>query len=539
VSIFRSRWAPALAALPGIAALFAHWAVVRPAFVDDSYIFYRYAENWADGLGLVFNRGEDVEGYSSFLWTALLALAHVLGASLPTAAPVLGLVAGAGCLVIVAYAARSMLDNVVLAAVTALAVALCTGFAFYAANGMDAVFFALVLTGTAVLAAVHVELVRRGERPPTWLTAVLCAALVVLALSRAEGFAYALLMAAAAYWLERRAGRASLAPPVAAVAATVLVFVVRQLVYGALLPATVSAKGYFSHVLADGDLHAAGSVIKNGLEYEGVLVLAALVLIAIAVVLVARRERRLPALVTVGGVAVALNTAVTVLNSGDWMPSRRLLVPALPLLVLLAAWAADALADRLSPRLALGAPAAVLACVLVVLGAGFDPKEGPKDQPLFEIGRALGATRPPARVLTNVAGVIPYYAGPDAYVWDMLGLTDEHNARHGQVYSPRYGRTDPAYDFSRDFDVFVTNAPRDPALMVRAWTRTPEKFGRFVVFAPSRWAAQSNVYVFARRDSAAEDALAAACGCKGRALTPRVRSLLVARAKAAGAPSGD
>ncbi|RKX21336.1 MAG: hypothetical protein DRP51_04400, partial [Candidatus Zixiibacteriota bacterium] len=37
--------------------------------IDDAFITFRYAENLADGYGLVFNPGgEPVEGYSNFLW---------------------------------------------------------------------------------------------------------------------------------------------------------------------------------------------------------------------------------------------------------------------------------------------------------------------------------------------------------------------------------------------------------------------------------------------------------------------------------------
>ena len=42
--------------------------------IDDAYISFRYARNFADGKGLVFNEGERVEGYSNFLWTILLGL---------------------------------------------------------------------------------------------------------------------------------------------------------------------------------------------------------------------------------------------------------------------------------------------------------------------------------------------------------------------------------------------------------------------------------------------------------------------------------
>jgi arabinofuranosyltransferase len=41
--------------------------------IDDAYISFQYAKNWASGQGVVFNPGERVEGYTNFLWVALLA----------------------------------------------------------------------------------------------------------------------------------------------------------------------------------------------------------------------------------------------------------------------------------------------------------------------------------------------------------------------------------------------------------------------------------------------------------------------------------
>jgi hypothetical protein len=40
--------------------------------LDDAYISYRYAQNLAQGNGLVFNRGERVEGYSNFLHVLMM-----------------------------------------------------------------------------------------------------------------------------------------------------------------------------------------------------------------------------------------------------------------------------------------------------------------------------------------------------------------------------------------------------------------------------------------------------------------------------------
>ncbi len=50
--------------------------------MDDAYIFFRYIDNMLFlNIGLVYNKGEYVEGYSSPLWTLLLALFRATGVS--------------------------------------------------------------------------------------------------------------------------------------------------------------------------------------------------------------------------------------------------------------------------------------------------------------------------------------------------------------------------------------------------------------------------------------------------------------------------
>lgn len=60
--------------------------------VDDSFIFYRYAENLANGHGFVFNPGEAPgEGFTSWVWLLLLAFFHYIGVELILAAKILGI----------------------------------------------------------------------------------------------------------------------------------------------------------------------------------------------------------------------------------------------------------------------------------------------------------------------------------------------------------------------------------------------------------------------------------------------------------------
>ncbi|MDI6765311.1 MAG: hypothetical protein QME52_00540 [Bacteroidota bacterium] len=46
---------------------------------DDAFITFRYAKNLVNGLGLVYNAVERVEGYTNFLWTLIIALGMKLG----------------------------------------------------------------------------------------------------------------------------------------------------------------------------------------------------------------------------------------------------------------------------------------------------------------------------------------------------------------------------------------------------------------------------------------------------------------------------
>src|SRR5262245_8461395 len=106
---------PALLLLGGF-GLFAIGIVDCLNFtVDDTFISFRFAENFAAGRGLVFNPGEQVEGYSNFLWTLILGALAKLGftqshgdLSLLVAAKLAALVCALGTLLVTAWLAARM-----------------------------------------------------------------------------------------------------------------------------------------------------------------------------------------------------------------------------------------------------------------------------------------------------------------------------------------------------------------------------------------------------------------------------------------------
>ncbi len=89
------------------AALF--FVFVRRFFFlcDDAFISFRYAEHLANGMGLVWNPGERVEGYTNFLWVVLMSVVMRAGLSPEFWSNAIGVACGAALLVLVA---RRMFD---------------------------------------------------------------------------------------------------------------------------------------------------------------------------------------------------------------------------------------------------------------------------------------------------------------------------------------------------------------------------------------------------------------------------------------------
>jgi len=61
-----------------LAFLVIHACRFNFSLTEDTLIFFRYAENFIKGHGLVYNVGEKVEGYTSLLWTLILSMSYLL-----------------------------------------------------------------------------------------------------------------------------------------------------------------------------------------------------------------------------------------------------------------------------------------------------------------------------------------------------------------------------------------------------------------------------------------------------------------------------
>ena len=143
---------------------------------DDAMISMRYAQNLAEGHGLLWNIGEEpVEGYTNFLWTLLMAGAHLLGLADSKVSLVVILIAGA-CLVANAFVVRRIADQVSggkpLASVAAVALTLFSyPLIFWSLRGMEVGFLTLIVD-VGILASLRL---REGFNwRQLWILCVAC-----------------------------------------------------------------------------------------------------------------------------------------------------------------------------------------------------------------------------------------------------------------------------------------------------------------------------------------------------------------------------
>ncbi len=309
--------------------------------IDDAFISFRYAKNWADGHGPVYNPGisAPVEGYSNFSWVALLTLGALAGASPVILSNVLS-IAAATATVLLCYrflTRRLELDGLSSGLAT-LALAALPCFGVWATGGLETALFGLLLFGCWYLLTAnpdHAE-VRRGA-----LVGLLG---IVLVLTRVEGFLWiAGLCLAAVVACRPSVPWKRLIIFVAVVAIGVLPHLFwRHSFYGEWVANTVQAKsGFSSLTLARG---------ARSLATWGLLFLWPVLVLASPLLASTPRQRALgfSALVMASGTLV-YNLAV----GGDWMPMFRFMAPASAFFAILLGLGLARLKE--TPRVILGA----------------------------------------------------------------------------------------------------------------------------------------------------------------------------------------
>ncbi|MEZ4382454.1 MAG: hypothetical protein R3A79_14050 [Nannocystaceae bacterium] len=419
-----------------VSALFLVAVEARRFLSDDAFISFRYARNLVDGLGLVWNPGEAVEGYTNFLWVLIVAGGMALGAAPERLTLQLGLVAGALILLLLARldAARFGPDDPRTFAV-ALVLAVHPSFTGWCSSGLETQFFALLALAGLLQCAREDE----AREPWPWRSSAVLAAAT---LTRPDGAVFMVsagLVVLAAVARRRRSLRSALLwalPFVAAVGGHMLW---RLRYYGYPLPNTFYAKvtgfswerstAYFDVFLAD----------------YSFLWFAPLAVVGLA----CRRSTR----AALFAISSALYLAYVFYVGGDFLEFR-FLVPVYAgvyWLVVHGIHGVAELVDRRAGARGLGGGvafvlyAALLSATASATATDLQDSRGGGETitatrryaiQRAEQGRLLrrwlasGLLPSDLRIETGAAGALPYYAG--VYTFDLRGLNDVEVA-HGPV----------------------------------------------------------------------------------------------------------
>lgn len=428
---------------------------------DDAFITLRYAQNLADGFGAVWNPGAPaVEGYSNPLFMFACAMLLVLGVTPLWTLKGLGLVGLVAALLGSAQLARRLssveawaeTDEPRFAGAPLFAaglLGLLPAFAFWGVGGLETSLYAASIAWAASLTVGEIN---RG-RPSAWTPLVW----LLVALGRPEGFALALGVGGLTLGL---VGRRS-----SSIRNWLLLFglpllaalLLRHHYYGAWVANTVVAKVTFG-----------SRATEQGLAYLQAFVAAGgwalLLLAAFGAGLVFARKAKAQAFVVVA--LVGAQTLFVLLVGGDHMPAYRFLVPVLPLLAGLAAFAVSGLQSLENQGFARAGLLISLALVAAVFFGQNAELRGPNSHFMTLHNGAwhhylrepgLGGTylgahwriarhiRRRARagdlLVTTEAGVLPYYSGLETI--DLLGLNHREIAaiRHEAITALNKGET--------------------------------------------------------------------------------------------------
>ena len=415
---------------------------------DDAYITLRYARNFLDGHGIVWNPGEYVQGYTSFLHLFLVSTFGGFGIDLVWASRVIGIMAFAtlpGVLVFHLRSSRQPGPANMLRHIPVLLVVSSAPLVIWSIGGLEGTLFA-ALAGTGFLS--FLAALERPDNPRGFVWSGLLLGLTVLA--RPDGLIFA---GVCTFWiiamLRSRSPRILAAFTIPCFSLVAFHAVWQFSYYHDLVPNTLYAK-------AD---HISIQRIITGCVYCAKYALRPPFLPILTGVLVfyAIRLNKWDTRMTFSALFIAGYCILIIMVGGDHMPASRLWLPLIvPLAQLMFLMLASIHVDvTKSGVVVLSSGVLILSSFQLLIQWTYG--EDPASSVGTIVGRYISRAWPAGSLVAlNTAGSTPYYANRHRYI-DMLGLNDAHIAhRHIDktelMWQERPGhlKGDGAYVLSRD-----------------------------------------------------------------------------------------
>ncbi len=397
---------------------------LQPWTLDDSFITFRYAENFAEGKGIVYNEGEYVEGYTCFLWVILLAGLKKLGLDLLLASKVLG-ISFTFLTIFLASQIHKIISGThwLVSLISVLLMGTFGTFTAWAMSGMETSMTAFLIFLTFLLFGTLIS--RNSKSKIGYFFVGILSALATMSRPDAGIILPVLVFCAVIYCYKEK----KWAIPILIILGFSILFVPyfiwRYYYYGWLLPNTFYVK-----------VGSSIEQIKRGLIYtKDFLTYTSLIWVPFLLMQIfSLKSLGNKGLIILGmSLTVFLNVLYVIVVGGDCMPAHRFFTPIAPLLVVISAFIITIPGISISKGL-------LFALILIC----FNTWQLKNDPSLYnriitdkvaergtEVGLWLRENVPPNSLLaTNTAGSVAYYSRLKTI--DMLGLNDVHIA-HREV----------------------------------------------------------------------------------------------------------
>ncbi|MCL1920118.1 MAG: emopamil-binding family protein [Kiritimatiellaeota bacterium] len=387
---------------------------------DDAFISFRYAQNLAQGHGLVYNIGERVEGYTNFLWTVCMTPAFVFGMDVVTWSYCLSLLVFVVTLSVSAKLAHAMWGDARASLIVIVLLATNYSFSCYATGGLETQF------GIAWL-MLSVWLLHANRLVP----AALCSACAVMTRMDAALILFPFWFAVVWGAVRHRKAMGSLASALALGTIPVLAWVLwRHHYYGAWLPNTFLIKGH-------------GLNLLRGFYY--VSFFYAIYALWLVIPLCGAKWHpfmRQPTGLCIVISAIAWTLYVTAVG-GDFMEFR-LMMPTLPFVMIFVGGVITETIRRGNQTIGAGVLAAMVLVSLLhgtmkwnypCMSSISELKGQHRDwRTLADAFNAVFGDAPDVKIGITCAGIIPFYTQRPAL--DLMGLNDRDVALAGEAVEP-------------------------------------------------------------------------------------------------------
>ncbi len=407
--------------------------------VDDAYISFRYGKNMMSGDGLVYNKGEYVEGYTNFLWTVVTApFTKIESIDISIFATSFGIIFSVINLLLLSFISRQFTESfprysTYLFLLPSLLIALDNTMAFWAIGGMEFPIYIFFILG------IIYNYFRLNDSPKH--TSYLIIFLILCTLTRPEGNMIFVITLFHMMLFRKRLNEFK--PVVIKIILSYVLFCAayygfKYFYYGQILPNTFYAKG-----VTDLSMN-----LILGVKYV-IMCIGFRIYILIFIFFIPFREAfrnfRLSYLILFSFIYVSYIIGV----GGDWMYANRFFVPIIPILYLLSVVGLIYFIKKITEyfsnkktfselKLRNRFRIFVICLCVALFSISLSNLEYKRlileeDNANFErqwsrFGQWLKINCPQNTIIAvGPAGKIPYYS--ELYTVDMWGLNDEHISR--------------------------------------------------------------------------------------------------------------